>query len=80
VLLSRPLTGDAEVDTGAIVRALALGRSFVGLDALAPAGGFSFTTAGGPDPARVPWSMGTWSRPRRGSGCARGGASRRRRA
>jgi hypothetical protein len=30
----------------------------VGLDALAPAEGFSFTTAGGPDPARVPWSMG----------------------
>jgi hypothetical protein len=58
VLLSRPLTGDAQVDIPAIVRALALGRSFVGLDALAPAEGFSFTTAGGPDRARVPWSMG----------------------
>lgn len=58
VLLSRPLTGDAQVDGPAIVLALALGRSFVGLDALAPAAGFSFTTAGGPDPARVPWSMG----------------------
>ncbi len=62
VLLSRPLTGDASVDGPAIVRALALGRSFVGLDALAPADGFSFTTAGGP---------GTSSRRSRGSGCAR---------
>jgi hypothetical protein len=58
VLLSRPLTGEAPVDIPAIVRALALGRSFVGLDALAPAEGFSFTTAGGPEAARVPWSMG----------------------
>jgi hypothetical protein len=40
------------------VRALALGRSFVGLDALAPADGFSFTTGGGPEPPRIPWSMG----------------------
>jgi hypothetical protein len=58
VLLSRPLTGEAQSDAPAIVRALALGRSFVGLDALAAADGFSFTTAGGPDPARIPWSMG----------------------
>ncbi len=58
VLLNRPLTGDAQVDIPAIVRALALGRSFVGLDALAPADGFSFTTACGTDPARIPWSMG----------------------
>jgi hypothetical protein len=58
VLLSRPLTGDAQTDIPAIVRALALGRSFVGLDALAPADGFSFTTAGGPEAARIPWSMG----------------------
>jgi PHP domain-containing protein len=58
VLLSRPLTGDAQVDIPAIVRALALGRSFVGLDALAPADGFSFTTAGGPEAARIPSSMG----------------------
>ena len=58
MLLSRPLTGDAQVDIPAIVRALALGRSFVGLDALAPADGFSFTTGGGPEPPRIPWSMG----------------------
>jgi len=58
VLLSRPLTGDASVDGPAIVRALALGRSFVGLDALAPADGFSFTAGGDPDRAHIPWSMG----------------------
>jgi hypothetical protein len=43
VLLDRPLSGDAAADGTAVVDALARGRSYVGLDALAPAGGFSFT-------------------------------------
>jgi hypothetical protein len=49
LLLERPLSGDAEADGRAIVDALARGRSYVGLDALAPAGGFFFTaeSAGG---------------------------------
>jgi hypothetical protein len=58
VLLSRPLTGDASVDGPAIVRALAVGRSYLALDALAPADGFSFTAVEAADPARQPWSMG----------------------
>ncbi|PYQ54605.1 MAG: hypothetical protein DMF78_05205, partial [Acidobacteria bacterium] len=58
VLLNRDLTLDAAVDSPALVRALAVGRSYVGLDALAPANGFSFTaTLPGDAPAR-PWSMG----------------------
>ena len=62
VLLDRPLSGDAAADGRAVVDALARGQSYVGLDALAPAGGFFFTaespaaraTMGGtiaPDPA-----------------------------
>ena len=42
VLLEAPLRGDAAADTAAILGALARGRSYVGLDALAPADGFSF--------------------------------------
>ena len=73
VLLSRPLTGDAQVDIPAIVRALALGRSFVGLDALAPADGFSFTTGGGPETPRIPWSMGDVVPPEKGLRLRAGG-------
>ena len=62
VLLDRPLSGDAAADGTAVVDALGRGQSYVGLDALAPAGGFFFTaespagraTMGGtiaPDPA-----------------------------
>jgi hypothetical protein len=58
VLLSRALTGDASVDSPGIVHALAVGRSYVGLDALAPADGFSFTTFEPSDPTPRPWSMG----------------------
>jgi hypothetical protein len=43
VVLERPLTGEAGPDGQAIVAALARGRCYVGLDALAPAGDFSFT-------------------------------------
>lgn len=43
VLLERPLSHDAGADARAIVLALARGRSYVGLDALAPASEFSFT-------------------------------------
>ncbi|HUG53137.1 MAG TPA: CehA/McbA family metallohydrolase [Vicinamibacteria bacterium] len=58
VLLNRELTGEASVDVPAIVRALSVGRSYVGLDALAEAGGFSFTAVEPRDPRRRPWSMG----------------------
>lgn len=47
VLLDRPLTGQPGPDGEAIVAALARGRCYVGLDALAPADGFSFTAEGG---------------------------------
>jgi hypothetical protein len=42
VLLDAPLRGAAVADTAAILGALARGRSYVALDALAPADGFSF--------------------------------------
>ena len=47
VVLDRPLTGQAGPDGQAIVAALARGRCYVGLDALAPAGEFSFTAEAG---------------------------------
>jgi len=43
VVLDRPLTGRAGPDGEVIVAALAKGRCYLGLDALAPAGDFSFT-------------------------------------
>jgi hypothetical protein len=54
VLLRRPPTGDAASDIAAVVEALANGRSYVGLDALAPAGGFSFVAETG----NRRWTMG----------------------
>lgn len=45
VLLEAPLTGDATADTRAIVDALSRGRSYVGLDALADASGFTFESS-----------------------------------
>jgi len=47
VLLDAPLEGDPLRDGRAIVDALARGRAYVGVDALAPAGGFSFTAEAG---------------------------------
>jgi hypothetical protein len=43
VLLKAPLTGRFEADREAVLDALRHGRTYVGLDALAPADGFSFT-------------------------------------
>jgi hypothetical protein len=54
VLLDSPLTGEVGPDTAAIVNALRHGRSYVGLDGLAPAGGFFFTVEGG----GRRWTMG----------------------
>lgn len=54
VLLETPLEGEAPRDGPKLVAALARGRSYVGVDALAPADGFSFTAeAGGRR-----WTMG----------------------
>jgi hypothetical protein len=47
VLLEAPLSGDAAADTRAILDALARGRAYVGLDALADASGFSFEARAG---------------------------------
>ena len=47
VLLDRPLTGDATADARAIVEALGRGRSYVGLDGIAPADGVSFLAEAG---------------------------------
>ena len=46
VLLPTPLSGDARADGRALLEALGQGRSYVGLDALAPAGDFSFVVEG----------------------------------
>lgn len=42
VLLDRPLSGNVDVDVAAVASGLGRGRAYVGLDALAPAGGFFF--------------------------------------
>jgi hypothetical protein len=47
VVLERPLSGDAAADGRRIVEALAGGRSYAALDALAPASDFSFTAVSG---------------------------------
>jgi hypothetical protein len=47
LLLDRPLTGSAAADRAAVISALRRGRFYVGLDALAPADGFSFTVETG---------------------------------
>ena len=54
VVLPRQLTGNADVDGRAIVAALANGRSYIGLDALAPAAGFFFVA----DDGARQWTMG----------------------
>ena len=54
VLLDDPLTGDAVNDIAALRTALARGRSYVGLGALAPAGGFFFVAERGSQQ----WTMG----------------------
>jgi hypothetical protein len=54
VLLDRAPSGDADRDTAALLNALSRGRSYVAIDALAPAGGFSFVAEG----AGAQWTMG----------------------
>jgi hypothetical protein len=54
VLLPRPLTGEAPHDAAAIVEGLQGGHSYLGLDALAPADGFSFTA----ESEGHKWTMG----------------------
>ncbi|HVO12084.1 MAG TPA: CehA/McbA family metallohydrolase [Vicinamibacteria bacterium] len=54
LLLGRPLSGDLASDRAAVLTALRHGRFYVGLDALAPADGFSFTVEG----AGGRWTMG----------------------
>jgi len=54
VLLDKPLSGDAVADGRAVVDALARGRSYVGVDALAPADGVSFVAEAGGQR----WTMG----------------------
>jgi hypothetical protein len=47
VLLDRPLSGKVEADVAAVASALGRGRSYIGLDALAPATGFFFVAEDG---------------------------------
>jgi hypothetical protein len=60
VLLDAPLRAAPEHDGPAIVAALARGRSYLAVDALAPADGFSFVAEAGPDR----WTMGDTVAPR----------------
>ncbi|MCG6926198.1 MAG: CIA30 family protein [Acidobacteria bacterium] len=55
VLLDRSLSGDEDADRAAVLDALRTGRSYIGLDALAPADGFTFTVHGG---GGEQWTMG----------------------
>ena len=55
VLLDEPPSRDFARDSAAVLDALRRGRSYVGIDALAPAGAFSFTVQ---DPAGRRWTMG----------------------
>ena len=54
VLLDAPLSGEAARDAAAVHEALARGRSYMAVEALAPAGGFFFHAARGDDR----WQMG----------------------
>ncbi len=54
VLLETPLSADAARDGSAIFAALAAGRSYVGIDAIAPANGFFFEAVAG----EQQWVMG----------------------
>ncbi len=54
LVLDAPLRGDAVRDAAAIVEALGRGRVYIGLDAIAPADGFSFVAAAGAER----WTMG----------------------
>jgi hypothetical protein len=60
VLLDRPLSGQAEEDGRAVLEALRRGRAYVGLGALAPAGGFSFVA----EAEGRRWTMGETAPPR----------------
>ena len=53
-VLDAPLSGESARDARAVSDALARGRSYLALDALAPAGGFQFHAAAG----GVTWQMG----------------------
>ena len=55
VLLDQSLSGDEDADRAAVLDALRTGRSYIGLDALAPADGFTFTVDGG---GGEHWTMG----------------------
>jgi hypothetical protein len=70
VLLPAPLSGRLGADIQAVVGALARGRSYLALDALAPGGGFSFTAAIG---ART-WTIGDTVPPAPGLRLRAGGA------
>lgn len=54
LILDRPLSGDASADIATVVAALASGRGYAAVDALAPAGGFSFIASEGDRR----WTMG----------------------
>jgi PHP domain/Carbohydrate binding domain (family 11) len=69
VLLEAPLDGEAQRDGPAIVAALARGRCYVGVDALAPADGFSFVAEAGDQR----WTMGDTVSPRPGLRLRAGG-------
>jgi hypothetical protein len=61
LVLDRPLCGDFSTDRAAVLGALRQGRFYLGIDALAPADGFSFTVESG---AGERWTMGESLTPR----------------
>jgi hypothetical protein len=70
VLLERPLSGRFEDDAPRVLEALRRGRNYVGVDALAPADGFSFTAV---SPGGAPAFMGDTLAPSAGLRMRAGG-------
>lgn len=71
VVLGAPLTGDGPRDAAAVTGALAAGRTYIGIDGIAPAGGFFFTAERG----GRSWTMGDTVAPHPDLALRAGGAA-----
>ena len=71
VVLGAPLTGDGPRDAAAVTGALAAGRTYIGIDGIAPVGGFFFTAERG----GRSWTMGDTVAPHPDLALRAGGAA-----
>lgn len=72
VILDSPLSGESEEDIATIVEALTAGRVFVGIDGIAPTGGFFFIAERGDQT----WTIGDSIRPTPPARLVAGGVAR----